>query len=266
MYTKVPVLLFHDVSPDLTGKPPGLTVSPKRFRALIEWLAAHGYTGISARDWLQAREGRGEIPPKPVVITFDDGYASIAEHAFPVLRDYAFGATVFVVTRLIGHTNAWDVPKWRSLPLMDANQLRFWAAAGVELGSHSCTHPDLTKLTACELEEEVASSRDELANVAGTPVVSFAYPYGLHNEAVRRVVSRTFSLAFSIEKGAMTPMTDPMRCERIEVMSSYSPLRVSLYLRFTSPVGLFGRLSRLARSIIFSGTRGTRTSRLRLEE
>lgn len=239
---KVPALLFHDVSQDVVGKVPYITLSPERFRGIISWLAASGYTGISARDWLNALNGTRVLPKKTVVITFDDAYASIAEHALPVLKSYGFSATVFVVTGLVGRTNEWDTPKWRSLALMDAEQLRFWAASGVEFGSHSCQHHDLTKLTDVELAHDISSSRDELARLVGDPIVSFAYPYGLHNETVRRIVSQTFRLAFSIQEGVLTPHTDPMLCCRVEIGPSYSLLRVSLSLRFASFLGLLARL------------------------
>ena len=247
---KVPVLLFHDVSEDVLGKAPNITISPKRFRDLISRIAASGYTAISARDWLNAQNGRRALPKKPVVITFDDAYASIAEHALPVLKSYGFSATVFVVTGLIGRTNEWDAPPWRSLPLMNAGQLRFWAASGIDFGSHSSKHHDLTKLSDSELAHDISSSRDELARIVGDPIVSFAYPWGRHNETIRRVVSQTFPLAFSIQEGVVTPNTDPMLCCRVEVGPNYSPLRVSLWLRFASSLGSLLRLWRSLRPVI----------------
>ncbi len=249
--SRIPALLFHDVSPESAGKAPGITVSPGQFRELIGWLAARGYTGISAREWLQALNGTGVLPAKPIVITFDDAYANIAEHALPVLQSQGFRATVFVVTSLIGQTNEWDTPKWRSLPLMDVGQIRAWAASGMEFGSHSCTHPDLTRLTDSELRREIVRSRDELASVIGAPVVSFAYPFGRHNERVRQIVSQTYNLAFSTERGLVTPNTNPMLCCRTEVFPRYSPGRVGLYLRFASAAGLYDRLKRSLRPFLF---------------
>ena len=249
--SRIPALLFHDVSAESAGKAPGITVSPEQFRELIGWLGARGYTGITAREWLQALNGTGKLPAKPIVITFDDAYANIAEHALPVLQSQGFRATVFVVTSLIGRTNEWDTPKFRSLPLMDARQIRAWAASGMEFGSHSCTHPDLTSLNEAELQREITLSRDELASVIAAPVVSFAYPFGRHDERVRRIVSQTYNLAFSIERGLVTPDGDPMRCCRTEIFPRYSPGRVGLYLRFASAAGLYDRLKRSLRPLLF---------------
>src|SRR5208282_3401198 len=95
-------LLFHNVSPTLEGTPPSNTLSPDRFRQLMRRLAKAGYTGVSARDWWNAHHGGPALPQKPVVITFDDGYSNIADHALPVLRSLGFRATVFIVSSCIG--------------------------------------------------------------------------------------------------------------------------------------------------------------------
>lgn len=216
----------------------------------MAWLAAAGYTGVSARDWWTAKNAGGVFPPKPVIITFDDGYESITQYALPVVKYYGFSATVFVVTSLIGHTNEWDRPKWRSLSLMDAEQVRSWSADGIEIGSHSSQHQDLTKMTTSELKREMSFSHDQLADIIGKRVVSFAYPYGRHNRTVRRMASQIFPLAFSVQKGVITPRTDPMRCCRTEVMPSFSPQRMGLYLRFPSSLAFFARVRAAVREAI----------------
>ncbi|MGA2992556.1 MAG: polysaccharide deacetylase family protein [Candidatus Korobacteraceae bacterium] len=246
---KVPVLLFHDVSPDAAGKAPGITIAPERFREIIAWLAAHGYTGISARDWLNAQNRKGTLPEKPIVITFDDAYASITDYALPILQSHGFRATVFVVSGLIGGASEWDAHTWRPLPLMDAEQIRAWAASGIEFGSHSRNHCDLTTLTESDLLRETATSQDELASIVGSPIMSFAYPYGSHNKAIRQIVSQKYSLAFTVVKGVVTPDIDPMLCCRIEVLPNYSPLRVGLYLRLASSARLL-RSIRLVRPLL----------------
>lgn len=105
---RLPVLLYHHVGPSRPGSIPGLTVSPQRFERHVRWLARRGYTGICPSDWARwRREGKG-LPHKPVLLTFDDGYEDLVEHAFPVLRRYGFGAAVYIVTGQLGGTNAWD--------------------------------------------------------------------------------------------------------------------------------------------------------------
>ncbi len=225
------VLLFHDVSPDLEGKFPGNTLSPDRFQQLMRRLAKAGYTGVSARDWWDAHHGGPALPRKPVVITFDDGYSSITDHALPVLRSLGFRATVFIVTNRIGGINEWD-SEWRKLPLMDADQIRYWAALGIEFGSHSARHRDLTQMTPHELEQDISLSKDELSNLLQTRVTSFAYPWGRQNPTVRRIVGRTFPLAFSTQRGLLRTGADLLQCCRIEVKPHYPLGGVFLYVRF----------------------------------
>jgi peptidoglycan/xylan/chitin deacetylase (PgdA/CDA1 family) len=226
--------MFHDVSPSLEGKPPGNTLSPDRFQQLMRLLAKAGYTGISALDWWNAHHGGPALPRKPVVITFDDGYSSITDYALPVLKDLGFRATVFIVTSCIGGSNEWD-SEWGKVPLMDADQIRYWADFGMEFGSHSAKHRDLTKMETSELECDISSSNDELASVLQAPVTTFSYPYGKHNSTVRRIVGSTFPLAFSTQRGLLKIDGDLLQCSRVEVKPHYPPSGVFFYLRFPRP-------------------------------
>ncbi len=210
---RLPVLLYHHVGPVHPGTIRGLTVSPERFEQQVRWLAGHGYQGICPADWLRWRkEGKG-LPDKPILFTFDDAYEELAEHALPVLRRYGFGAAVYVVTGQLGGTNAWDEAKeCGTLRLMSDDQIRFWASQGIEFGAHSRTHADLTSLSPEELSDEVVGSREDLEAVLGSKVVSFAYPYGFHNQAVDDCVRKAFDLAFIADdhdEGLDHLQTDP---------------------------------------------------------
>ena len=194
---RLPVLLYHHVGPLRPGTPPGLTVSPKQFERQVRWLARRGYAGIRPADWAAWRTDGKPLPAKPVLLTFDDAYADLVEHALPVLRRYGFGAVVYVVTGQLGGTNAWDEARGSTtLWLMTAEQIRYWATQGIEFGAHSRTHADLTTLAIEELAGEVVGSRNDLAELLGSRVVSFAYPYGFYNQAVHDCVRGAFDLAF----------------------------------------------------------------------
>jgi glycosyltransferase involved in cell wall biosynthesis/peptidoglycan/xylan/chitin deacetylase (PgdA/CDA1 family) len=211
--TRLPVLVYHHVGPLKPGCVPAQTVSPRRFECQVRWLARHGYSGICPSDWLRwRREGKG-LPHKPVLLTFDDGYADLAEFAFPVLRRYGFKAEVFVVTGRLGGTNTWDeAGGYDTLRLLTAEQIRFWANQGIEFGSHGRTHADLTTLSPQELAAEVVGSRDDLAALLRAPVESFSYPYGHHNPAVVECVRGAFDLAFLVDRnkiGLNHLLTDP---------------------------------------------------------
>lgn len=210
---RLPVLLYHHIGLLRPETTPGLTVSPERFERQVRWLARRGYTGICPVDWLRwRREGTG-LPDQPILLTFDDGYADLADYAFPILRRYGFGAGVFIVTGQVGGTNAWDEARGAAiLRLLTAEQIRYWATQGIEFGAHSRTHADLATLSAQELAEEVVGSRDDLASLLGSQVVSFAYPYGFHNQAIVDCVRVAFDLAFITPdhgEGLNNLLTDP---------------------------------------------------------
>ncbi len=223
---RLPVLLYHHVGPLHPGVIRGLTVSADRFERQVRWLAGHGYKGICPADWLRWRnQGKG-LPDKPILFTFDDAYEELAEFALPVLRRYGFGAAVYVVTGQLGGTNAWDEARGcGTLRLMTADQIRFWASQGIEFGAHSRTHADLTSLSPHDLTDEVVGSRDDLESILGAKVVSFAYPYGFHNQAVDDCVRKTFDLAFIADdrdEGLNHLQTDPHLLLRTMVQSNDS--------------------------------------------
>jgi peptidoglycan/xylan/chitin deacetylase (PgdA/CDA1 family)/glycosyltransferase involved in cell wall biosynthesis len=233
---RLPALLYHHVGPLRPGAVSGLTISPERFERHVRWLARRGYTGICPADWLRwRREGEG-LPDKPILLTFDDGYADLAEYAFPVLRRYGFGAGVYVVTGQLGGTNAWDeAGRAVTHRLLTAEQIRCWATQGMEFAAHSRTHADLTSLSAPELTEEVMGSRDDLAALFGSRVTSFAYPYSFHNQAVVDCVRGGFDLAFIADdenEGLNHLLTDPHLLLRTMVQTNDSLLDLECRARW----------------------------------
>jgi peptidoglycan/xylan/chitin deacetylase (PgdA/CDA1 family) len=229
---RLPVLLYHRVGPPQPGTPPGLTVSPARFERHVRWLARKGFHGILPADWLRWLKEGTPLPNKPVLLTFDDAYEDLAEFAFPILRRYGFGGAVYVVTKRVGETNLWDQAQSSgALRLMNEEQIRFWAAQGIEFGAHSRTHPDLTKLPAAELEAEVVGSKRDLSRLLGYPIVSFAYPYGYYNDAVLNLVRAEFELAFSVEEGLNYLTGDPHLIRRAYVAPSDPTLAIAWIVR-----------------------------------
>jgi GT2 family glycosyltransferase/peptidoglycan/xylan/chitin deacetylase (PgdA/CDA1 family) len=234
--TRLPVLLYHHVGPPQPGTPPSLTVSPQRFEQHVRWLSRRGYQGILPTDWVRWRQEGAGLPEKPVLLSFDDGYADLAEYAFPVLRRYGFGAAVYIVTGQIGGTNAWDQSTGsEARRLMSAEQIRHWARQGIEFGAHSRTHADLTTLSGRELADEVVGSKKDLESILGSPVVSFAYPFGFHNPEAVHSVRANFDLAFGVdsESPALNYLvTDPHLLERTMVQPNDSVLDIECRARW----------------------------------
>lgn len=182
-----PILTWHHVGRRPRGaRLKGLYVSPGLFaRQLAELKRAGFHTPAFAR----AAAG-GANPERNVFLTFDDGFRDVFEHALPILREHGFRAMLFLVADLIGKTNEWqqragDVVE----PLMDEGQIREWLAAGHEIGSHTRTHPHLTRLPPEEAREEIVASKKKLEDRFGVAVEHFCYPYGDWNPAVRDLVA-----------------------------------------------------------------------------
>jgi peptidoglycan/xylan/chitin deacetylase (PgdA/CDA1 family) len=177
------ILMYHGIA-DVTEDPNQLCVSPARFAEQLAWLAASGLRGVSVAV-LRAAMAAGQAAGL-VGITFDDGYTSVLDVAVPELARHGFGATAFIISDLIGKTNEWDAgPVW---PLLDAAGVAELAAAGIEIGSHSATHPHLAGLSARRQGAEAAASRAALEDLLSAPVAGFAYPYGSMDEAARYAV------------------------------------------------------------------------------
>lgn len=173
----VPVLLYHHVA--ATEEPRRYTVSPEDFETQISSLYDWGYTAIPLSLLVDAVLNGAELPPRPVVITFDDGYRDIYQNALPVMQRYGYVGTLYVIVDQIGVGG-----------YLNARQIAELVEQGWELGSHSQTHVNLRKPGA-SLEKEVTGSRQVLEALFDTPVHSFSYPYGSATPAIIRVVKES---------------------------------------------------------------------------
>ena len=153
---------------------------PEVFSAQVEALAEAGCTGISLDDYAAARLGQRLIPPRAVVLTFDDGFADFASEAAPLLIRRGWSATVFLPTGKLGGCDDWE-PHDAAFPpraLMNWPQIEELASGGIDFGGHSVTHCDLTRLSAQALEAEVVGSQRAIEERIGRPASTFAVPFG----------------------------------------------------------------------------------------
>jgi peptidoglycan/xylan/chitin deacetylase (PgdA/CDA1 family)/glycosyltransferase involved in cell wall biosynthesis len=219
---RVPVLAYHRV----TARPhPALAeyaVSPATFRRQLAWLRASGHRVVSLHDLYAAYRGAAPLPRRAVAITFDDGYEETATAAAPILREFGYPATVFVVSDRVGGQNDWDAgvgpPAAR---LLDWEQLRELAAAGMEIGGHSATHARLPGLPDADLAREVGACRAELERRLSAPVRWFAYPHGEHDDRVRRAAREAGYLAgLTFDGGLAAAGDDLFALRRIPVGES----------------------------------------------
>jgi peptidoglycan/xylan/chitin deacetylase (PgdA/CDA1 family) len=211
----VPILTYHSL--DESGSV--ISVSPAAFREHMRILRDRCFSGIPLGRLLEAWSGGAALPPRPVVLTFDDAFRNFDETARAALEAAGFSATVFAVAGRCGATNDWpgQLARVPRLPLLGATELRELAAAGFEIGSHGLTHSALDGLSASEAEREVVGSKRELEDMLGRPVQVLAYPYGRSNAAVRGLAAAHYLAACGVEMGAARTAHDRHALPRIDV-------------------------------------------------
>jgi peptidoglycan/xylan/chitin deacetylase (PgdA/CDA1 family) len=218
---QVATLMYHRVAEVRSGDRRELVVSPIAFEKQVRWLRRNGYTTLLASEYQALRAVGAPMPELAIMLTFDDGYADLAQYALPTLKEHGFSATVFVVTGELGGINSWDaVEGWASLPLMSAEEIRSWADRGIEFGAHGRTHRNLTGVCGNALPSESQGSARELEAVVNRRITSFAYPYGAYDPIVRADVASTFEVAFTCDEGLNDRGTDPLLLRRTMVQPS----------------------------------------------
>lgn len=190
---RLPILLYHSLTTHAAAGYRPYTVDPGRFRDHMELLAGNGYTTLTVRELIAIRDDPAAvIPARSALITFDDGFDDVHREALPVLTALGLRATAFLVSGHLGGTSRWLAPEGEGdRRLLSWTQVRELAAAGIEIGSHSHTHPQLDAIPAARAEEEIRRSRAMLEDGLGAAVTSFAYPHGYHSEAIKAMVRRS---------------------------------------------------------------------------
>lgn len=211
----VPILMYHRINvstartPEITRR---LTVHPADFRRQMQWLKRRGYHAITQRRLYFALLHRRSLPRKPIVITFDDGYRDAFYRAAPVLARLRMPAVAYVITERIvdgdRHFLSWG-------------HIRRLERRGVEIGSHSVSHRDLTQLSDRELLHELRGSRRALERGLRHPVQWLAYPFGSYDSRVERVARRAgYVLAVTTEAGSVQSARRPLALRRLRVLDS----------------------------------------------
>jgi peptidoglycan/xylan/chitin deacetylase (PgdA/CDA1 family) len=205
----IPILMYHSIHTDPKNS---LMVPPSTFEAEMQHLKDAGYHSITFKDLEDWKDGR-PLPNKPIVITFDDGYKDNYTEAFPVLKKLGLKATIFVVSGFVGGKNnlTWDEIK-------DMQQ-----SGIIEIGAHTVSHLDLTKLSEKQKWEEIHGSKVAIEEQIGCPVIAFAYPAGRYDDAtVKETEKAGFEFAVTTRNGLAIPQQGLLTLHRIRVPGNES--------------------------------------------
>lgn len=209
----VPVLTYHRVVSLPAVGQLDLIVDPGNLMAELQAIHAGGYHTITQAQLFDALYKHGTLPPKPIIISVDDGYVDDVRTILPDLKRMHMVATFFVIT---GRTT--------EPGFVTAAQIRELDHAGMDVGDHTAHHVDLRAITPSELEMETSGSRKVLERILGHPVYAFAYPFGAYNDAVIAAVKRAgFTLAYTTDSGSTESTSAPLTMPRIHVGRAETP-------------------------------------------
>jgi peptidoglycan/xylan/chitin deacetylase (PgdA/CDA1 family) len=206
----VPILMYHyiRVNPDSRDRMGfNLSVTPADFAAQMDWLARSGFHTITTEDLHSYLTGARGLPSKPVILTFDDGYADFYTTALPLLRSHGFNADTYVVSGFVGKPG-----------YMTSAQIREADRSGIEIGAHTVNHADLVRTSISGVRAEVGDSKRFLEALLGHPVVSFCYPSGKFSAAVAsEVAAAGFHTATTTRFGYTHSLADQLVWTRVRV-------------------------------------------------
>lgn len=182
----VPILMYHNIVDEYPPETAGANISPELFEKHIETLLNYGYNPVSLSDYYQFMLGNKSLPENPIVITFDDGYLSNYEIAFPILKKYNVPAAIFIVTSTVGLTPESGLV---SYPHFTWEQAKIMQDSGlIEINSHTHTHKNISTLTTGELQTEIRLSKYLIEKNLNKYCYTFAYPYGGYREDTEKLI------------------------------------------------------------------------------
>lgn len=202
----MPVLMYHHIRnyndpSDQIGI--NLSVSPEKFATQLDLIQKDGYQTVTFQD-IES----GNIPEKPIILTFDDGYQNFYDYAYPELKKHNMKAVSFIIT---DYTTKSDY--------MNENEIKEISRNGIEIGSHTKSHPDLSSVTPTKANTEITESKSILENIIGKKIISICYPSGKYNDSViAEVKAAGYSFATTTKAG-YSKFASPFDLQRERVNS-----------------------------------------------
>jgi peptidoglycan/xylan/chitin deacetylase (PgdA/CDA1 family) len=216
--TTVPILLYHSVSDSPSPYISRFAVSPGIFRRHLAAIAERGCTTLTVSEYADAAaNGPTSVPDRTVVVTFDDGYEDFYEQALPALLDFGIKATIYVTSGFLRDYDDGSAAARRGR-MMDIAQLQYAAAAGMEIGGHTHSHPELDTLRRADARHEIERCKALLTHALGREIRSFAYPHGYSSASIRRLVQAAgYDSACGVKNALSSPNEDRFSLSRLMI-------------------------------------------------
>lgn len=238
---RIPVLMYHRIGTSHNEWESRYCIPPDQFAKHMYYLAKRGMRACSLTDFFAWLDRKQTLPEGSFLLTFDDGFMGVYEHAAPVLQELNWPATVFLVSRLIGKRDEWcqtQNPSGATFPLLAHEHISTMRETGFTFQSHTRLHPDLTTLSDDDLTEELAGSRQDLEDLLGEQVRYLAYPYGRLNEHVLDTTRAAgYEAAFSTQPGFNRRDINHYRIRRLDVFGTDTATMLARKIFFGSNDG-----------------------------
>ena len=210
--SKILVLNYHQI----TDSHNSLAIAPDVFDQQMKFLSDSGCVTITPDELYAGLNGEIELPPKPVLITFDDGYIDNYTNAFPILKKYNLRATIFIIPAF---TSVYpNYMTWEQLKEMEAN--------GITIESHTLTHPKLEELPDDEIRNELLNSKNMLEEQLGHPIEFLAYPTGTYNLHIAGIAQDLgYKGAFTIKYGVVDKGSNFFALERVPIFHTATTMK-----------------------------------------
>jgi len=205
---KIKALMYHSIDiPNKNANLKSLFVKPLEFKKQMLTLKLLGYKFSTLEN----------LSKKSVILTFDDGFKNFIENAYPILKKLKATAYIFIPVSFIGKYNVWDYKKLNvKIPVMNWSDLQFLVKEGFIIGSHTMTHPFLTKIPLKDAKREIEFSKKFLEDNLGIEINTFCYPYGDYNKKIVSLVKNAgYKYAFTTKKGNLNFLENPFEINRV---------------------------------------------------
>ena len=239
MSARVPILMYHEVTPTPVERYRKYTVTPVELALQLSWLRSRGYASVDLDAVHAAFLGERRLPARPVVITFDDGSRDCLEHAVPALLAHGFTATFFIVGGLVGSTTRWlPAEVGLELPTADWPTLRAAEREGMRCEAHSVSHPRLARLADAEARDELVRGRALLEDGLGHAVRHVAYPFGSNSPRTRELAREAgYLTACTTHEAIASPRDEPLALPRVPIVGTEGMREYRHRVRSARPVG-----------------------------